>query len=162
MSAARVAALIAMARGDYDRAQADCERAASLAALIGLPLEAGRIGLVAARCHYLAGRRAAAERALRGARKRFIMTGASAYRLLADQCAAELGILLEDSPDPFKGLTQREQDIALLVCQDLSNKQIAERLYLSPKTVETHLTRVFTKLNVAARGDLKGLLDAAD
>jgi DNA-binding NarL/FixJ family response regulator len=117
---------------------------------------------VAARCHYLAGRRAAAERALRAARKRFIMTGANAYRLLADQCAAELGILLEDSPDPFKGLTQREQDIALLVCQDLSNKQIAERLYLSPKTVETHLTRVFTKLNVTARGDLKGLLDAAD
>jgi DNA-binding CsgD family transcriptional regulator len=162
MSAARVAALIAMARGDYDHAQAECERAASLAALVGLPLEAGRIGLVAARCHHLAGRRAAAERALRAARKRFVMTGANAYRLLADQCAADLGIMLEDSPDPFKGLTQREQDIALLVCQDLSNKQIAERLYLSPKTVETHLTRVFTKLNVSARGDLKGLIDAAD
>lgn len=162
MSAARVAALIAMARGDYDQAQAECERAASLAALIGLPLEAGRIGLVAARCHHLAGRRAAAERALRAARKRFLVTGANAYRLLADQSAADLGITLEDSPDPFKGLTQREQDIALLVCQDLSNKQIAERLYLSPKTVETHLTRVFTKLNVSARGDLKGLLNAAD
>jgi DNA-binding CsgD family transcriptional regulator len=162
MSAARVAALIAMARGDYDHGQAECERAAGLAALVGLPLEAGRIGLVAARCHHLAGRRAAAERALRAARKRFLMTGANAYRMLADQCAAELGIMLEDSPDPFKGLTQREQDIALLVCQDLSNRQIADRLYLSPKTVETHLTRIFTKLNVAARGDLKRLIDAVD
>lgn len=64
--------------------------------------------------------------------------------------------MVEDSPDPFKGLTQREQDIALLVSQGLSNKQIAERLYLSPKTVETHLTRAFAKLNVSARGDLKG------
>ena len=162
MSTARVAAQIAAARGDHDHAQAECERAASLAQMIGLPLEAGRIGLVAARCHHQAGRRAAAERALRAARKRFIMIGANAYRQLADECAAELGILVDDSPDPFKGLTQREQDIALLVCQDLSNKQIADRLYLSPKTVETHLTRVFAKLNVTARGDLKGLLDAAN
>jgi DNA-binding NarL/FixJ family response regulator len=90
------------------------------------------------------------------------MIGANAYRQLADECAAELRIGVEDSPDPFKGLTQREQDIALLVCQGLSNKQIADRLYLSPKTVETHLTRVFAKLDVAARGDLKRLLDAAD
>jgi DNA-binding CsgD family transcriptional regulator len=162
MSVARVAAQIARARGDHDRAQAECERASSLAQMIGLPLEAGRIGLVAARCHHQAGRRAAAERALRAARKRFIMIGANAYRQLADECATELGILVDDSPDPFKGLTQREQDIALLVCQGLSNKQIADRLYLSPKTVETHLTRVFAKLNVAARGDLKGLLDAAN
>jgi DNA-binding CsgD family transcriptional regulator len=160
MSTARVAAQIATARGDHDRAQAECERASSLAQMIGLPLEAGRIGLVAARCHHQAGRRAAAERALRAARKRFIMIGANAYRQLADECATELGILVDDSPDPFKGLTQREQDIALLVCQDMSNKQIADRLYLSPKTVETHLTRVFAKLNVSARGDLKGLLDA--
>jgi DNA-binding CsgD family transcriptional regulator len=162
MSVARVAAQIAMARGDHDRAQAECERASSLAQMIGLPLEAGRIGLVAARCHHQAGRRAAAERALRAARKRFIMIGANAYRQLADECATELGILVDDSPDPFKGLTQREQDIALLVCQGLSNKQIADRLYLSPKTVETHLTRVFAKLNVSARGDLKGLIDAAN
>ena len=69
---------------------------------------------------------------------------------------------MEDRPDPFKGLTQREQDIALLVCQGLSNKEIAERLYLSPKTVETHLTRAFAKLNVSARGALKGLLDASE
>lgn len=162
MSTARVAAQIAMARGDHDRAQAECERASSLAQAIGLPLEAGRIGLVAARCHHQAGRRAAAERALRAARKRFIMIGANAYRQRADEGAAELGILVDDSPDPFKGLTQREQDIALLVCQDLSNKQIADRLYVSPKTVETHLTRVFAKLNVSARGDLKGLLDATN
>ena len=162
MGAARVAAQIAAARGDHDQAQRECERAASLARVIGLPLEAGRIGLVAARCHHQAGRRAAAERALRAARKRFIMIGANAYRRLADECAAELGIMVEDSPDPFKTLTQREQDIALLVCQGMSNKQIAERLYLSPKTVETHLTRVFAKLDVSARGDLKGLIDAGD
>src|SRR5262249_12056566 len=44
MNAARVAAQIAGARGDYDRAQQECERAASLAPVIGLPLDAGRLG----------------------------------------------------------------------------------------------------------------------
>jgi len=162
MSAARVAAQIAAARGDCDLALRECARAAALAGAVGLPLEAGRIGLVTARCHALAGRRAAAERELRAARKRFIMIGANAYRELADAQAEKLGITVTDSPDPFKGLTQREQDIALLVCQGLSNKQIAARLYLSPKTVETHLTRVFAKLDVPARGALRGLLDAGD
>ena len=90
------------------------------------------------------------------------MIAANAYRRLAGECAVALGIMVEDSPDPFKTLTQREQDIALMVCQGMSNKQIAERLYLSPKTVETHLTRVFAKLDVSARGDLKGLIDAGD
>jgi len=90
------------------------------------------------------------------------MIAANAYRRLAGECAAALGIMVEDSPDPFKSLTQREQDIALLVCQGLSNKQIAGRLYLSPKPVETHLTRVFAKLNVSARGDLKGLIGTGD
>lgn len=36
------------------------------------------------------------------------------------------------------------------------------RLYLSPKTVETHLTRALAKLNVSARGDLKDLIDAGN
>ncbi len=103
MGTARVAAQIAMARGDHDRAQAECERASSLAQMIGLPLEAGRIGLVAARCHHQAGRRAAAERALRTARKRFIMIGANAYRQLADECAAELEDRRRGQPGPVQG-----------------------------------------------------------
>src|SRR5262249_60672426 len=104
VSAARVAAETAAARGAHDQPQRECEPAASLARGIGLPLEAGRIGLVAARCHHQAGRRAAAERALRAARKRFIMIGANAYRRLADECAAELGIMVEESPGPLKSL----------------------------------------------------------
>src|SRR5262249_56385156 len=118
--------------GDHDQAQREGERAASLARVIGLPLEAGRIGLVAARCHHQAGRRAAAERALRAARKRFIMIGANAYRRLADECAAELGIMVEDSPDPLTSLTQRIQAISLLVSHDMSSYQINAPLYLTP------------------------------
>jgi len=61
------------------------------------------------------------------------MIGANAYRRLAGECAAALGIMVADSPDPFKSLTQREQDIALLVCQGRSNKQIAGRASTSAR-----------------------------
>jgi hypothetical protein len=45
MASARVAAEIAIARGDYDHAVEDCERARELAADVGLPLETARVGL---------------------------------------------------------------------------------------------------------------------
>jgi DNA-binding CsgD family transcriptional regulator len=49
------------------------------------------------------------------------------------------------------GLTERELQIGGLVAVGMTNRQIAERLYLSPRTVETHLTRLFAKLGVASR-----------
>jgi len=51
------------------------------------------------------------------------------------------------------GLTSRERDILALMAQGRSNRAIGERLFLSPKTVETHVGAIFTKL---------GLLPAAD
>lgn len=161
MSAARVAAQIAAGRGDADQALQDCDRAMELARSIGMPLEAARIDLVAARCHGLAGHRAAAERALRSARRQFIAIGANAYTRLADTRAAQSGITLHEGSDPFALLTLRERDVAQLVCQGLTNKQAADRLYVSPKTVETHLGHVFAKLNVSSRAELRAILDQA-
>jgi DNA-binding CsgD family transcriptional regulator len=161
MSAARVAAQIAAGRGDADQALQECDRAMELARSIGMPLEAARIDLVAARCHGLAGHRAAAERALRSARRQFIAIGANAYTRLADTRAAQSGITLHEGSDPFALLTLRERDVAQLVCQGLTNKQAADRLYVSPKTVETHLGHVFAKLNVSSRAELRAVLDQA-
>jgi DNA-binding CsgD family transcriptional regulator len=159
MSAARVAAQIELARGEFVRAAAECDRARELAAAIGLPLEAGRIDLLLARCHGRAGRWAAAERSLRNARGQFIAIGANAYLQLAEAAAPELGITLRDEPDPFFALTRREHDIALLVCERLTNVEIAERMFLSRKTIETHLSHAYDKLNVSGRGDLIVLFD---
>lgn len=159
MSAARVAAQIELARGEYGRAIAECGRARELAAAIGLPLEIGRIELLAARCHGRAGRLAAAERSLRAARRQFIAIGANAYLQLADAAAPELGITLRHESDPFGALTRREHDIALLVCERLTNVQIAERMFLSRKTIETHLSHAYDKLNVSGRGELIAMFD---
>jgi len=51
------------------------------------------------------------------------------------------------------GLTERELDVLRLVASDLSNGDVASRLFLSEKTVERHLSSIFAKLNVGKRGD---------
>ncbi|NGM13089.1 helix-turn-helix transcriptional regulator [Verrucosispora sp. CWR15] len=48
-------------------------------------------------------------------------------------------------------LTAREREIAGLATTGLTNKEIAARLHLSPRTIESHLNRVFAKLHVHSR-----------
>jgi DNA-binding NarL/FixJ family response regulator len=51
-------------------------------------------------------------------------------------------------------LTAREKEIAVLVAAGLTNREIAERLVLSVRTVETHVARALTKLGFTNRGQL--------
>jgi DNA-binding CsgD family transcriptional regulator len=60
-------------------------------------------------------------------------------------------------PRPDKGwpsLTPAELDIVRLVCEGLGNKDIAARLFVSPRTVQSHLAHVFTKLDLSSRVQL--------
>jgi len=51
-------------------------------------------------------------------------------------------------------MTPREAQIAGQVAEGKSNREVAEALYLTPKTVEFHLTRVYRKLGVRSRSEL--------
>jgi DNA-binding CsgD family transcriptional regulator len=55
-------------------------------------------------------------------------------------------------------LTPQELQIALLAAEGLSNREIGQRLYLSHRTVEFHLYRIFPKLGIASRGELSAAL----
>jgi DNA-binding NarL/FixJ family response regulator len=65
------------------------------------------------------------------------------------------GLRLIDSATP---LTAREREIATRAADGLTSKQIAERLYVSPRTVDNHLHSVFAKLGVRARSELPSVL----
>ena len=52
------------------------------------------------------------------------------------------------SPD---GLTAREVEVLQLVAQGLTNEEVAERLVISPRTVDTHLTSIYSKIGVSSR-----------
>ncbi len=54
-------------------------------------------------------------------------------------------------PFPGSGLSARERDILELLTQGLSNKEIGDKLDLSPFTVKNHLARIFPKLRVRSR-----------
>jgi DNA-binding CsgD family transcriptional regulator len=54
----------------------------------------------------------------------------------------------------WESLTPAERDVIRLVCEGLANKDIATRLFVSPKTVQAHLTHVYTKLGLTSRVQL--------
>jgi ATP/maltotriose-dependent transcriptional regulator MalT len=61
----------------------------------------------------------------------------------------------------IESLTERELEIARLVADRLTNRQIAERLFLSKKTIETHMRNLFTKLGVDSRVEVARVIESA-
>ena len=102
---------------------------------------------------------------LRAALDAFVRTGAAPW---AEQARRELRAAGEAGPQAavpvtaaWARLSMQEAQIARLVIEGLSNKAIGERLYLSPRTVGSHLYRMFPKLGVASRTQLARALRAA-
>lgn len=54
-------------------------------------------------------------------------------------------------PEPAESLTAREQDVLMQLAEGLANKEIAQRLHISEKTVKVHISHILAKLNVYDR-----------
>ncbi|MGI5196756.1 helix-turn-helix transcriptional regulator [Streptomyces sp. CA-288835] len=63
-----------------------------------------------------------------------------------------------DVPDPLSGLTSREREIAHLVAEGLTSKEVGMKLHLSPRTVEGYLGRIYRKTGVPSRAALASLV----
>jgi DNA-binding NarL/FixJ family response regulator len=94
-------------------------------------------------------RRAGDQRAATAASRR------SSTLAAACEGAATPGLVQADVVVP---LSQREREIAILAADGLTSKDIADRLYLSVRTVNNHLQNVYTKLGVSSRAELAGSL----
>lgn len=69
-----------------------------------------------------------------------------------EDLGAPLVILHDSSTTPhIEGLTPRETEVATLVAQGLSNKEIADRLFISVPTVKDHVHNILTKTGLASR-----------
>ncbi|TFH68251.1 helix-turn-helix transcriptional regulator [Cellulomonas sp. HD19AZ1] len=138
------------ALGEYLRACADGSPAALLTVADGL--RERDLALHATRAHV------AAVRALRAAGDTAAATREAAHlRALVDAADEDLG-LVTGALSPAAHLTPRELEIARLVARGATNRQIADRLLVSERTVDNHVYRIFRKLGVDARDRVAALL----
>lgn len=82
--------------------------------------------------------------------------GAAAARTGLATCHADLGLVLlaDPTPAPKPVLTQREHAVILLAAEGLTDRQIADQLHISVRTVEGHLYRCYSKLGIGGRDEL--------
>jgi DNA-binding CsgD family transcriptional regulator len=148
ITAGRAEATLLLARRDPAAAAAAVAAVIPEARQRGLPFELGRCLLVLGTAQRKARQRRDAAATLDEAIAVFASLGAVRWQALAAAQRARL------APGPDQALTATEQRIAGLVAAGQTNPQIAAALYISVKTVEANLTRIYRKLGARSRVDV--------
>jgi DNA-binding NarL/FixJ family response regulator len=147
--AARSRGLLLSASGDLDGALAAFELALRNQADLSMPLERGRTQLALGQLLRRRKERRLARAALELAVAEFDRAGSGVWRARAEAELARVPVRRAPAE-----LTATEETIASLAAQGLTNKKIAERIFVSPKTVEANLARVYRKLGIHSRAEL--------
>ena len=142
--AGRCRALLFSARGDVPGAVAAIDDALEHHQRVPMPFEFGRTLLVAGTTRRRAKRHHDARRALTAAQSIFDRLGAP---LWSAKTTTELARIGGRRPAP-KGLTDTEHQVAQLVIAGRSNPEVAAELFMSRRTVEDHLSKIYRKVGV--------------
>jgi DNA-binding CsgD family transcriptional regulator len=165
--ARRARARLLLADGDADGAAELARLAAVDAETPGAAVEAAAARALAGRALAAAGDVDAAVAELQRAHRTFAECGADGRRDAVASDLRRLGRRVARPRGALRGarvgsLSGREQHIARLVADGLTNQQIADELHLSVKTVEMHLSRSYAKLGIGRRAALARLLADAE
>ncbi|MFE9751195.1 ATP-binding protein [Saccharothrix saharensis] len=151
--AARSRALVRMASGDPEGAEEALAAATEALDRLPMPFERARTDLVRGRVARRRRTKLVAREALLAARRVFDRVGAPSWVAEVDAELARLGLRRGDEHE----LTATELRIARLVAAGLSNREVAGAAYVTEKTVEAHLTRIYRKTGVRTRRELARL-----
>jgi DNA-binding NarL/FixJ family response regulator len=165
----RAAAAVELSAGNAGRAADRALRAAAAEDEAEAPIEAALSRTLAGRALGQAGERDRAAAELQRAAREFEAHGAMRYRDEAERELRKLGYPVHRRTRPGKtdgtaieSLTERELQVARLVVDRKTNPEIAAELFLSQKTVETHLRNIFRKIDVSSRVALARAVERAD
>jgi DNA-binding CsgD family transcriptional regulator/tetratricopeptide (TPR) repeat protein len=165
----RAAAALALERAENGRAAALALSAAVAAEETGALVEGALARALAGRALAQGGEPARGARELERAAAAFQACGAPQRVAAVERELGKLGRRRHRRTRPGTGdgdgvgsLTQRELEVARLVVDRRTNAEIAAALFLSPKTVETHLRNVFHKLSVSSRVAVARAIERAD
>ena len=165
----RAAGAVALASRDHGTAAERALASARAADELGVPVEAALSRMLAGRALARSGQRTRAANELGHAAKQLHACGAVRYRDQAEHELRQLGHRIHRRTRPGKAggagidlLTERELQIARLVVDRRTNPEIAAGLFLSKKTIESHLHNMFHKLGVASRVDLARAVEQSD
>lgn len=157
----RARAALHLADGDHDAAARDFDQAARAFRGAGMPVQYAWTLVTGAHAHRAVHGRAAGLRRLDEAQAAARRCGAlrvceEAVRVRSEIAAS--GSLDATVPTPLGLLSRREREIAELAASGMRSRHIAEQLFVSPRTVDAHLTRIYRKLDVSSRTALAGIL----
>ncbi len=147
---ARCRALLRAARGDTEDAIRALDEAIALHESLAMPFEHGRTLLITGQTQRRAKRKRQARHSLEQALGIFEKLPAP---LWAERTRSELSRIGLRPPAPLE-LTATEERVATMAAAGQTNRQVAQALFLSPRTVEANLARIYRKLGVSSRAEL--------